>query len=120
MEHLFRQMGSGELNEQNSYVVCEEGQGVGCDYPDKNILYQTGGGITTISPTEQAVIQAKSKIATKRKRSRSSSHSKAKRRKRSTSGRKRKRKGGRKKKRKGGSKKKGKKRKGGRKRKYQI
>lgn len=117
MESLFSKMAKGELGSDDIFVVNRNGEGVGLDFPQKNVMFkvhQTGsGGIkpNIVSQTEQSVIQAKSAVASKgRKRSASSSagHSRSKRR-RVNKSKKRKRKGkGKKKKRK----RKGKKRKG--------
>ena len=88
MEHLFSKMATGNL-QPNQMVIVERGgeEEGGCDFPPKEMLYsiQTGGGmqVHNISPVEQAIIQAKSKMANrKRKRSASKHHSAAKRRKR--------------------------------------
>lgn len=123
-------MAKGQLGSDDIFVVNRSGEGVGLDFPQKNVMFkvhQTGSGSVKpniVSPTEQSVIQAKSALASKgRKRSAQSSagHSSRKRRRVSKSkkrkGKKRKGKGkkrkGKGKKRKGkGKKRKGKKRRG--------
>lgn len=111
-------MAKGELGSDDIYLVNRTGEGIGLDFPQKNVMFhvqQTGsGGLkpNIVSPTEQSVIQAKSSIASKgRKRSAQSSagHSKTKRRRVSKS---KKRKKGKKRRKGKGKKRKGKKRKG--------
>lgn len=130
MESFFKKMAQGQMSQSDMHVVNRKGNGVGIDFPQKNVMFavdQIGSGHVTpklVSPIQQSIIQAKSAIANNGKKSRkrraqsSSSHSSSKRRRvKKTKKKRRKGKKGRKKRKKRGKKRSTKKGKSKRKRK---